>query len=73
MRITNSDVFYAFTLAVTVISLIITVLIAAMSRVKRKVPPGEQNALLPLLFDGHCNTLPRRARALSSPTVRFPT
>ncbi|KHJ99678.1 hypothetical protein OESDEN_00332 [Oesophagostomum dentatum] len=34
-------VFYAFTLAVTVISLIVTVLIAAMSRIKRKVPPGK--------------------------------
>lgn len=37
-----TDVFYAFTLAVTVISLIVTVLIAAMSRIKRKVPPGRR-------------------------------
>ncbi|VDM82344.1 unnamed protein product [Strongylus vulgaris] len=36
-------VFYAFTLAVTVVSLIVTVLIAAMSRIKRKVPPGDQH------------------------------
>ncbi|PIO76838.1 hypothetical protein TELCIR_01083 [Teladorsagia circumcincta] len=39
-------VFYAFTLAVTVISLIITVLIAAMSRIKRKVPPAHRFTLL---------------------------
>ncbi|KIH60090.1 hypothetical protein ANCDUO_09668 [Ancylostoma duodenale] len=39
-------VFYAFTLAVTVISLIVTVLIAAMSRIKRKVPPAHRFTLL---------------------------
>ncbi|KAJ1372419.1 hypothetical protein KIN20_034583 [Parelaphostrongylus tenuis] len=39
-------VFYAFTLAVTVISLIMTVLISATSRIKRKVPPAHRFTLL---------------------------
>ena len=38
--LTSSDIFYAFTMTVTVVSLIITVLIAAMARINRKLPPG---------------------------------
>uniref|UniRef100_A0A1I7XDA7 Neur_chan_LBD domain-containing protein n=1 Tax=Heterorhabditis bacteriophora TaxID=37862 RepID=A0A1I7XDA7_HETBA len=41
-------IFYAFTLGVTVISLIQTVIIAAMSRIKRKVPPGRKSSFLRL-------------------------
>ncbi|CAB3411083.1 unnamed protein product [Caenorhabditis bovis] len=39
-------VFYAFTIGMTVLSLIATVMIAAMSRVKRKVPPAHRYTLL---------------------------
>ncbi|CAI4227487.1 unnamed protein product [Auanema sp. JU1783] len=39
-------IFYAFTLSVTVISLILTVIISAMSRVKRVVPPAHRYTLL---------------------------
>ncbi|RCN46384.1 hypothetical protein ANCCAN_07562 [Ancylostoma caninum] len=49
-------VFYAFTLAVTVISLIVTVLIAAMSRIKRKVPPVGRR-LLNIRLSAHRFTL----------------
>ncbi|PAV84498.1 hypothetical protein WR25_25247 [Diploscapter pachys] len=37
--------FYAFTLAVTVISLIVTVIVSAMSRVKRTMPPAHRYTL----------------------------
>ncbi|CAD6191504.1 unnamed protein product [Caenorhabditis auriculariae] len=39
-------IFYAFTIGMTVISLIATVIIAAMSRIKRKVPPAHRYTLL---------------------------
>ncbi|CAI5442717.1 unnamed protein product [Caenorhabditis angaria] len=39
-------VFYAFTIGMTVLSLIATVMISAMSRVKRKVPPAHRYTLL---------------------------
>ncbi|CAJ0564195.1 unnamed protein product, partial [Mesorhabditis spiculigera] len=39
-------VFYAFTLSMTIISLIITVIIAAIARVPRKLPPAHRYTLL---------------------------
>lgn len=41
-----SDIFYAFTLGVSVVSLIATVIISAAARVVRKVPPGERRLLI---------------------------
>ncbi|CCD70545.1 Neurotransmitter-gated ion-channel ligand-binding domain-containing protein [Caenorhabditis elegans] len=46
-------VFYAFTIGMTVLSLIATVMISAMSRVKRKVPPAHRYTLLASLLNAN--------------------
>lgn len=48
-----TDVFYAFTIGMTVLSLIATVMISAMSRVKRKVPPAHRYTLLASLLNAN--------------------
>lgn len=46
-------IFYAFTIGMTVLSLIATVMISAMSRVKRKVPPAHRYTLLASLLNAN--------------------
>uniref|UniRef100_A0A8R1DR98 Neur_chan_LBD domain-containing protein n=1 Tax=Caenorhabditis japonica TaxID=281687 RepID=A0A8R1DR98_CAEJA len=46
-------VFYAFTIGMTVLSLIATVMISAMSRVKRNVPPAHRYTLLASLLNAN--------------------
>lgn len=41
-----ADKFYEFTLATTVISLLITLIVAAAARVERKLPPAHRYTLL---------------------------
>ncbi|MCP9261979.1 Acetylcholine receptor subunit beta [Dirofilaria immitis] len=40
------DIFYVFTLSTTVISLLLTLIISAMSRIRRKLPPAHRYTLL---------------------------